>query len=88
MLHRALLVFVGLTSAMAIAQGPPVVKVSALSDGRLLLNGQPADIGAIKAELRGLVKCKANCSVNEARTDMAEKLERDLGFVRCGPGFR
>ena len=36
---------------MATAQTQPVAKVSALSDGRLLLNGQPADIGAIKAEL-------------------------------------
>jgi len=41
-------------------QAQPIARVSALSDGRLLLNGQPSSLAAIEAEFKKLQAAKGS----------------------------
>ena len=43
-----------LANAKAMAQTPPIAKVSALADGRLLLNGEPVTVPLLSAALKKL----------------------------------
>ena len=40
------------------AQTPPIARVTALADGRLLLNGQPSSLDAIETEFKRLQAAK------------------------------
>ena len=43
-----------LVNAKAMAQTPPIARVSALADGRLLLNGEPVTLSVLSAALKKL----------------------------------
>ena len=53
-LLRCMLWLVLLLPAFTCAQGAPTARVSALANGRLLLNGKPADFAAIDSEFQRL----------------------------------
>lgn len=56
MLNRLISFIFCLMTFTAFAQSPPVARVSALADGKLLLNGSLADLPVIEAEFQRIKK--------------------------------
>ena len=52
--RRILGLLLVLVNAKAMAQTPPIARVSALADGRLLLNGEPVTVSLLSAALKNL----------------------------------
>lgn len=80
MLHRALLIVAILGAAVANAQSPLVAKVSALSDGSLLLDGKPADLGTIKAAL-GRLKASGGVVWYHRQNPQAEPTAQAMAVI-------